>query len=50
MIDNTAFGAGVAAAVPTAGTPQSVRTAAPAATGKHRVAAATNESVDRGHT
>ncbi|CMS00295.1 Uncharacterised protein [Mycobacterium tuberculosis] len=40
MIDNNAFGVGAAAAGPTAGTPHS----------KNRVAAATDESVERGST
>jgi hypothetical protein len=48
MITNT-FGAGVAAAVLTAATFHAARTAAPAAAVKHR-AAATDASVDRGHT
>jgi hypothetical protein len=51
MIDNNMFGVGVAGAVPTAGTSHATRTAAAtAAAGKHRVAAATDASVDRGHT
>jgi hypothetical protein len=46
-----AFGAGVAGAVQTAGTFHAARAAAAtAAAGKHRVAAATDASVDRGHT
>lgn len=45
MIDNDVFGAGMAVAVSTAGTPHAVRTAA-AAVGKHRFAAATSASVD----
>ena len=48
MLINT-FGAGVAAAVLTAGTRFAAH-AAPAAAVKHRVAAATDVSVDRGHT
>jgi hypothetical protein len=47
---NDAFGAGVATAVLTAATSHAAHTAAPAATVKHRVAAATSASVDRGHT
>ncbi len=45
------FGVGVAAAWATAVHPHASRNAAaPAAAGKHRVAAATDASVDRGHT
>ncbi|CKR91949.1 Uncharacterised protein [Mycobacterium tuberculosis] len=40
MIDNNAFGVGAAGAGPTPGTPHS----------KNRVAAATDESVERGST
>ena len=47
---NDAFGVGVADAVLTAGTSHAAHTAAPAAAVKHRVAAATDASVDRGHT
>jgi hypothetical protein len=51
MIDTNAFGVGVAAAVPTTGTSHATRNAAAsAAAGKHRVAAATDASVDRGST
>ena len=49
MITN-AFGAGVAVAVLTATTSHAAHTAAPAAAVKHRAAAATDVSVDRGHT
>ena len=49
MITN-AFGAGVAVAVLTATTSHAAHTAAPAAAVKHRTAAATDLSVDRGHT
>ncbi|HWS94804.1 MAG TPA: hypothetical protein VN306_20665 [Mycobacterium sp.] len=49
MITN-ALGAGVAAAVLTAGSFHAAHTAAPTAAVKHRVAAATDASVDRGHT
>jgi len=51
MIGNT-FGVGVAGAVLTAGTSHAAHTAAPAAAVKHRAAAAaaTDASVDRGHT
>jgi hypothetical protein len=49
MINSNVFAVGVADAVPIAGTPHATRTAA-AAAGKHRVAAATDASVDRGHT
>jgi hypothetical protein len=50
MINNT-FGVGVAGAVLTAGTSHAAHTAAPAAAIKHRAAAAaTDVSVDRGHT
>ena len=49
MITN-ALGVGVAPAVPTAGTFHAAHTAAPAAAVKHRFAAATDASVDRGHT
>jgi hypothetical protein len=45
-----AFGAGVAAAVLTAGTRYAAHAAAPVAAIKHRAAAATDASVDRGHT
>jgi hypothetical protein len=48
--NSNAFGVGVAAAVPTAGTPHATHAAAPAATVKHRAAAATDASVDRGLT
>jgi hypothetical protein len=48
MVNNT-FGVGVAGAVLTAGTSHAARTATPAAAVKHR-AAATDVSVDRGHT
>jgi len=48
VINNSiAFGVGVAAAVPTAGNPHA---AAHAAAVKHRVAAATEASVNRGNT
>jgi hypothetical protein len=54
MINMNAFGVGVAAAASVSGavgTPHATRTAAAvAAAGKHRVAAATDASVDRGHT
>jgi hypothetical protein len=50
MINSNASGLGAAGAVSTAGTPHTARTAAMAAAGKHRVAAATDASVDRGHT
>jgi hypothetical protein len=53
MINTNGFGVGVAGAVLTAGTSHATRTAAAAKTaaaGKHRVAAATDASVDRGHT
>ncbi len=46
----TALGAIVAAAVLTAATSHAAHTAARAAAVKHRVAAATDASVDRGHT
>jgi hypothetical protein len=49
MINNT-FAVGVAGAVLTAGTSHAAHTAAPAAAVKHRAAAATDASVDRGHT
>jgi hypothetical protein len=49
MINNT-FGVGVAGAVLSAGTSHAAHTAAPAAAVKHRAAAATDVSVDRGHT
>jgi hypothetical protein len=49
MLVNT-FGAGVAAAVLTAGTRYAAHAAVPAAAIKHRAAAATDASVDRGHT
>jgi len=49
MITN-AFGVGVAAAVETAATSHAAHAAAPAAAVKHRVAAATDASVNRGHT
>ena len=49
MIHNT-FGVGVAGAVLTAGTSHAAHTATPAAAVKHRAAAATDVSVDRGHT
>jgi hypothetical protein len=50
MLINT-FGAGVAAAVLTAGTRFAAHAAVPAAAIKHRAAAAaTDASVDRGHT
>jgi hypothetical protein len=45
-----AFGVSVAAAVLTAGTRYAAHAAAPAAAIKHRAAAATDASVDRGHT
>ena len=45
-----ALGVGAAAAVPTAGTSFAAQAAAPAAAVKHRAAAATDVSVDRGHT
>ncbi|WP_211698256.1 hypothetical protein [Mycobacterium spongiae] len=48
MITTNAIGGGVAAAMPTAGIAHSARTAAPTAAGKHRVAAATTESVKIG--
>jgi hypothetical protein len=47
---NDAFGAGVARAAVTARTSHAAHTAVPAAAVKHRVAAATDASVDRGHT
>jgi hypothetical protein len=49
MINNT-FGVGVAGAVLNARTSHAAHTAAPAAAVKHRVAAATDASVDRGYT
>ena len=49
MINNT-LGVGVAGAVLTAGTSHAAHTATPAAAVKHRAAAATDMSVDRGHT
>jgi hypothetical protein len=49
MITNT-LGVGVAAPVPTAATSHAAHAAAPAAAVKHRAAAATDASVDRGHT
>ena len=49
MINNT-FGVGVAGAVLTAGASHAAHTATPAAAVKHRAAAATDRSVDRGHT
>ena len=49
MIDNT-FGVGVAGAVLAAGTSHAAHTAAPAAAVKHRAAAATDASVEWGHT
>ncbi|WP_156748441.1 hypothetical protein [Mycobacterium sp. E3198] len=48
MITN-AFGVGVAAAVLTAATSHAAHAAVPAAAVKHRVAAATEKSVDGGH-
>ncbi len=48
MINGNAFGVGVAAAVLTAKTSHAARTAAPAAAGKHRVAATTDASVGVG--
>lgn len=48
MLDISVFGASVAAAASTAGTPHVA--AAPAAAAKHRVAAATDASVDRSST
>lgn len=50
MIDSNAFGVGVAGAVMTAATPPAAHAAVPAAAVKHRVAAATEASVDRGST
>ncbi len=51
MITTNGFGVRVAGAVPTAGTSHATRAAAAtAAAGKHRVAAATDASVDRGYT
>jgi hypothetical protein len=51
VINNSiAFGVGVAAAVPTAGTPHATHAAAQVAAVKHRVAAATEASVNRGNT
>jgi hypothetical protein len=52
MINTNGFGVGVAGAVATAGTSHATRTAAAmtAAAGKHHAAAATDASVDRGHT
>jgi hypothetical protein len=47
---NDAFGIGVAGAVLTAATSHATHTAAPAAARKHRAAAVTGASVDRGHT
>ncbi len=47
---NDAFGVGVAGAALTARTSHAAHTAALAAAVKHRVAAATAASVDRGHT
>jgi hypothetical protein len=49
-MNTNAFGAAVAAAVLTAATSHAAHTAAPAAAVKHRVAAATDTSVDRGYT
>ncbi|WP_231993818.1 hypothetical protein [Mycobacterium sp. 852002-50816_SCH5313054-b] len=49
MITN-AFGVGVAAAVLIAATSHAAHAAVPAAAVKHRVAAATDASVDGGHT
>jgi hypothetical protein len=49
MINNT-FGVGVAGAVLTAGTSHAAHTATAPAAAKHRAAAATDVSVDRGHT
>jgi hypothetical protein len=46
----SALGAGVAAAAPAAATSHAAHTAAPAVAVKHRAAAATDASVDRGHT
>jgi hypothetical protein len=51
MINRNAFGVGVAAAAPNAGTlPAAHAAAAWAAAHQHRVAAATDASVDRGCT
>jgi hypothetical protein len=47
---NSTFGVGVAGAALTAWTSHAAHTAAPAAAIKHRAAAATDASVDRGHT
>ena len=47
---NSTFGVGVAGAALTAWTFRAAHTAAPAAAIKHRAAAATDASVDRGHT
>jgi hypothetical protein len=48
---NSTFGVGVAGAALTAWTSHAAHTAAPAAAVKHRAAAAaTDASVDRGHT
>jgi hypothetical protein len=49
MINDT-FAVGVAGAVLTAGASHAAHTATPAAAVKHRAAAATEVSVDRGHT
>ncbi|MEE6178896.1 hypothetical protein [Mycobacterium sp. 050134] len=49
MIDDV-FVAGVAGAVPTARASHAAHSAVPAAAVKHRLAAATDASVDRGHT
>jgi hypothetical protein len=49
MITNE-FGVGVAAAVLTAATSHAAHAAVPAAAAKHRIAAATDASVNRGHT
>jgi hypothetical protein len=50
MINRNAFGVGVAAAAPNTGTLPAAHAAAWAAAHQHRVAAATDASVDRGST
>jgi hypothetical protein len=47
---STMFAVYVAAAVPTAHASRAAHTAAPTAAAKHRAAAATDASVDWGHT
>ena len=50
MITMNAFGVGVAALAPVAGATKAAHAGSTAAAGKHRVAAATDASVNRGHT